>query len=432
MSAMSDSPAARAFQATKRGNWDEAAAIVAQLVREAFSLNVESVEVSRDGYSLNSVNGFVRIAKSAQYFFKFHHEEGEDRTLEELYRGELLRDAGYPVDVPVFVSREVGQQVLLYARRYDPRFVDICAGLDFADLEDAAGAITAQAELDELTCRIYLRTLHSARPDDVAREPIHQLFYHRLASPDDPKAIGGRARRFFWDRTFDLAGTIICGEALRSARWRINGIEYRDSIGELLERSASLLQPGSLARFGAVTAHGDAHNANIWWVEETTEAPRLVFFDPAFAGTQVSALLAEVKATFHNIFAHPLWLYSPEQATRRYTARAQVQGSIVDVATDWQISPLRERFLREKATRLWRPLLRELAARDLLAPDWRSTLRCALFCCPALVMDLRAGAAGGHTPVSSAIGLSVAVASGSEPTPGSCDRISEFLDTIAP
>ena len=58
-------------------------------------------------------------------------------------------------------------------------------------------------------------------------------------------------------------------------------------------------------------------------------------------------------------------------------------------------------------------------------------MKLALFCCPTLVMNLRAGA-GTHNPVSSAIGLAVAVMMGSEPEPGVSDVLSEFLDGLEP
>jgi len=427
-----DSPAALALQATRSGNWDQAAAIVGRLIREVFALEIETVQISRDSYSLNSVNGFVRVASGEEYFFKFHHEEGEEVTLQELYRGELLLDAGYPIDLPVHVSRQIGKQLLLYRRRHDPRFVEVCADLDFRPPHEAESALRAQSDLDELTCRIYLRTLRTASIDEGAREPIHQLFYHRLVSPDAPHAVGGRARRFFWDRTFHLGGLTMPAERLRTARWRINGIDYVDTLEDLLERSIALLHPGSLSRFGGLTAHGDAHNANLWWDARNRDTPRLVLFDPAFAGTHVSAILAEVKASFHNIFAHPLWFYDPAQAGRIYTVATRLAEDTIHLTTDWRPSALRLRFLRGKTTRLWRPLLQHLASRDLLPADWRGTLRCALFCCPALTKDLCAEGAGGHTPLTSALGLSIAIRCGSEPAGGAQDEISDFLDEIAP
>jgi hypothetical protein len=426
------SPAAAALAAVHAGDWDRAASIVAQLVREAFALEPRSVQISRDGYSLNSVNGFVEMAGGEQLFFKFHHEEGEEVTLEELYRGELLQQAGYPVDLPLYVSRQIGRQLLLYRRRRDPRFVEVCAGLEYAQPQELEPVLRAQRDLDHLTCTIYRRTLHAATAEQQAREPVHQLFHHRLVDREQPSKIGGRARRFFFDRNFDIAGFTISDVQLRAARWRINGVDYADSIQTLLERSATLLRPTSLAGFGGVTAHGDAHNANLWWEQGAAQAPRLVLFDPAFAGSHVSALLAEVKATFHNIFAHPHWLYSPARVRESLSVQAQLEGSTIKLTTDWQLTPLRRRFLDVKAEAVWRPLLKELALRRMLAADWRSTLRCALFCCPTLVMDLCAGGAGGHNPSSSALGLAIAVRCGSEPLGGAHDEVSDFLDRIAP
>ena len=68
----------------------------------------------------------------------------------------------------------------------------------------------------------------------------------------------------------------------------------------------------------------------------------------------------------------------------------------------------------------------------VLTAHCRATLRCGLFCCPTLVMDLCAGGAGGHTPVSSPIGLAIAVMVGSEPSDGRGDVVTRFLDSIDP
>jgi hypothetical protein len=158
---------------------------------------------------------------------------------------------------------------------------------------------------------------------------------------------------------------------------------------------------------------------------------QLVFFDPAFAGRQVPALLAEIKATFHNIFAHPLWLYDAPLANGRFHVAATAVGDVLEVETDWRLSPLRAAFLESKAELVWRPLLAALAARGWLPADWRRIVRCALFCCPTLVMDLRAGGGADHTPATSALGLAVAVTMGSEPD-GAADPLSRMLDAVAP
>jgi hypothetical protein len=170
-------------------------------------------------------------------------------------------------------------------------------------------------------------------------------------------------------------------------------------------------------------------DANVWY-QEKEGRPSLAFFDPAFAGEHVPTLLAEIKTTFHNILAHPLWLYDPALAAERYSATAAYADGVLDVTTDWVPSAVRLGLLQVKAERLWRPLLAELDARGLLPADWRTVLRLGLFLCPTLVMNLRAGATT-HNPVSSLIGFSVAVMAGSEPVAGD-DVVSRFLDTIDP
>jgi len=428
----SASPSARALAALRSGDHGLAETIVEELISSAFSVNVAALSISRDRYSLNSVNGLVRLETGRDYFFKFHHEEGEEVTLEEYYRGELLKQAGFPVDVPEFVSRTVGSQVLLYPRRTARRVADVAEALDFEPPPAAEPMLVAQSSLDALTSAIYAETLHAADPALVEREPIHQLFHHRMIEPGHPQEPGGRAKRFFWDRDFNLGGTLLSAQMLRDATWVINGIAYRDTIETILTRSRRLLEPRRLAKFGAVTAHGDSHNANVWWDEAAPPERRLTLFDPAFAGAHICALLAEVKATFHNIFAHPLWLYDAKRASERYEASVTYRGSTIAVETDWQISALREAFLDIKSKHLWRPLLSLMREQGYLDADWRATLRCALFCCPTLVMDLCAGGAGGHTPTSSTIGLATAVSLGSETADGKLDVITRFLDRIDP
>jgi len=428
-----DTPVARALAASRAGRRDEAGAIVASLVQECFGFAAAGVTVASDRYSLNSLNGLLSTATGEEFFFKFHHEEGEEATSDEYYQAELLREAGFPVDSPVHASKAVGRQILLYRVRRDRRFADVCRDLDFENAGPGfRAAVAAQETLDVDIGANYLKTLHASTPTDSAWEPIHQLFHARLIDRERPGELGGRARRFFFDGPFDLAGRTLDAASLRAARWTVNGVAYRDSIQTLLARSLTLLAPARLAASGAVVAHGDAHNANLWYEEHPGSTLRLVMFDPAFAGRHVPALLAEAKATMHNIFAHPLWLYDAGATAERFHASVELSLGRVVVETDWALSPLRKAFLASKAERVWRPLLAALRDRHMLPADWRKTLRAALFCCPSLVMELRAGGSGGHNPVSSAIGLGVAVALGSEPETPAGDAVSAFLDAIDP
>jgi hypothetical protein len=415
---------------------DEAAATAAltALFSDLFSLAAEGVVINRDQYSLNSLNGFF-AADGADYFFKFHQEDGEEAMTGEYYRADILARAGLPVDMPVFVSNLPGEQVLVYRRRADPRFSDVLRALDIAaldgqrDMAGEAAAIAAERGLDTAVARVYLDSLHPITATEAAAEPIHRLFHDRLVDMPDRRFPGGRLAGFYLDQTVRLPGIELAWDDFAARRIVVNGRAYRRTIGELFAAAGARLRPERLADAGGVVAHGDAHNANVWY-GQGVDGPDLSFYDPAFAGEHVPALIAEVKATFHNVFAHPLWLYDPAEATRRFTAKVELADGILSIDTDWSLTPVRRALLAAKADLVWKPLLSTLAARGLLPTDWREVIRLALFLCPTLVMNLRAGAAT-HTETSSAIALAVAVMVGSEPEDGE-DEMTAFLKTIAP
>jgi hypothetical protein len=415
---------------------DEAAATAAltALFSDLFGLAAEGVAINRDQYSLNSLNGFFS-AGGADYFFKFHQEDGEEAMTGEYYRADILARAGLPVDMPVFVSNLPGEQVLVYRRRADPRFSDVLRALDIAALDgqrDTAGeaaAVAAERGLDTAVVRVYLDSLHPITATEAAAEPIHRLFHDRLVDMPGRRFPGGRLAGFYLDQTVRLPGIELAWDGFASRRIIVNGRAYRRTVGELFAAAGQRLRPELLANAGGVVAHGDAHNANVWY-GRGADGPDLSFYDPAFAGEHVPALIAEVKATFHNVFAHPLWLYDPAEATRRFTAKVELADGILSIDTDWSLTPVRRALLAAKADLVWKPLLSTLAARGLLPTDWREVIRLALFLCPTLVMNLRAGAAT-HTETSSAIALAVAVMVGSEPEDGE-DEMTAFLETIAP
>src|SRR5262245_49108441 len=325
-----EQPTARARALAKAGDIEGAGRVIVDLIREAFGLSATRASINRDQYSLNSLNGIVALDDGREYFFKFHQEEGEGDTVAEYYRAETLREAGYPVDVPAFASREVGRQILLYRRRRDRRFADLCRAAELDAAVETAPLIRAQQDLDRIIGERYLATLHAATADEAAAEPVHRLFHARLVDPDAPERLGGRTARFYLGQPFQFPGFNTHWRDIGHRRWRINGIEYQDTLAGLFEESRQLLAPSNFAG-AAVVAHGDAHNANVWCEDAESAAPRLVFFDPAFAGAHVPALLAEVKATFHNIFAHPFWLYDAQLAAERFRASIRLRNEVLEV-----------------------------------------------------------------------------------------------------
>jgi len=425
-------PTALARRLVAERRLHDAEAVVARLVVGCFGLDVVGVAITADWSSLNSLNGLVDVADGRRFFFKFHQEEGEEGTVEEYYRAELLQRAGLPVDMPAMMSRKPGHQILLYAYRRDRQLAAACLDTERSGDQDAVpNLLRLQAELDRRVGAVYLETLHAASAAEVEAEAIHQLFHNRLCDPSAPANLAGRVARFYLDRKIHLPGLALPWSDFAALRWRINGVDYADTLAALFDASLHRLAPQRLAG-AAVTAHGDAHNANVW-IEEIGGDSRLVMFDPAFAGEHVPALLADVKATFHNVFAHPLWLYHPAEADRRYGVAVSMVGDRIVVDHDWALPPLRRGFLDLKVEHVWRPLIAALAARGERAPDWRRVVRLVLFCCPTLVMNLSAGAAHGATagrsPAMSALSFALSVMAGSEPENGS-DPFSEFLDAF--
>jgi hypothetical protein len=410
---------------------DEAAAItaLAGLLRELFGMDARDIAINHDQYSLNSLNGFFE-ADGQAFFFKFHQEEGEEAMSGEYYRAEILARTGLPVDQPVHMSALPGEQILIYRRRSDPRFSDVLRALDLApDQQAEAVAIAAEKQLSGKLLAVYRRTLHPITPEQAGNEPIHRLFHERLIDLPAGTFPGGRLRNFYLDRSFAFPGVELDWQALSTARMVINGIAYRQTIGDLFTQAHARLRPDRLAEAGGVVAHGDAHNANVWYTS-TADGAELSYFDPAFAGEHVPTLLAEVKTTFHNILAHPLWLYDAAEAVARYSGQARYADGTLHLDTDWQSNRIRKALLDTKAEHLWRPLLAELKSSNMLPDDWRTVIRLALFLCPTLVMNLRAGATT-HNPVSSLIAFSVATMVGSEPESGE-DIVSRFLESITP
>ncbi|MBS7538678.1 hypothetical protein KHC27_07005 [Ancylobacter lacus] len=406
-----------------------AEAALAGLLADLFGLAPEALAINRDQYSLNSLNGFFEAGGEA-FFFKFHQEEGEEAMSGEYYRAEILARAGLPVDQPVHVSRLPGEQILVYRRRDDPRFSDVLRALDLADDDDArAEAVAAERGLADRLAAVYRATLHPITPEQSAAEPVHRLFHERIVARGTGAFPGGRLKDFYVGQEVVFPGLTLPWEELAALQVEVNGRRYARTLGALFAAAHARLDPRRLADAGGVVAHGDAHNANVWFAR-TPAGPALSMFDPAFAGADVPALLAEVKSTFHNVFAHPFWLYDPAEATARFCATARRAGGVLVVETDWALSPVRRELLAVKAERVWRPLLADLAGRGLLPADWREVVRLALFLCPTLVMNLRAGARN-HTPTSSLIGLSVATMVGSEPV-GGADMVTAFFDAITP
>ena len=398
-------------------------------------LDAASIEIRKDNISLNSVNGSFADRERKKYFFKFHLEEAEADTLNEYYRANILIKHGFPVEEPLFVSRDVGEQFVIYPYLACERLFDVCRSIEHGVERETDKIVAAQGALDRLIVNESLKSLTKGTRQDYLEQPILQLFFWRLVdrNPDGTCRPGGRYRRFYVDQDFILPGGINLPYAeLGNLKWNINGNDYDVTLEEAFARARKLLSPDSVLTYPACVAHGDDHNGNVWVKPSGEEGVELSLFDPAFAGEKIPALLAEVKATFHNIFAHPDWLYDPKDADAKLNSSVQIKNGTLFVRHNWALSKLRRRFLLSKQNHFWIPMLRELRRRDWLALDWQAYVRAGLFCCPTLVMNLRAGAGAGrntHTPKTSLVGLSIAIMCANPPLSGT-DPVHSFFGNL--
>ena len=403
--------AQRRFRA---GDVAGAEAILSALLAAEFGAGHVDVAIRSDGYSLNSLNGRAELDGDA-FFFKCHIEEAAEETMAEWYRAELLAEAGYPIELPARAISSPGRQILLYRWNEHERLADACLRAELTGDRDLMATLVAeQRELDRVVGERMTASLHRVDAAELVAEPIHQLFGLRAVA-------GSRADRFYRGQVFELAGVTLDWEQLAAARWTVNGERLGPTFGMLLDAVPRLLDPAVLGP-AAVVAHGDAHNANVWRGDHG-----LTWFDPAFAGRHVPALLAEVKATFHNVWAHPFWLYQPALAATRFSVRAAYTDGELSVDTDWAPSSMRAAFAATKGELVWRPLLAAMAEQGLLVAGWRDVVRTALFACPALVMNLRPGPASVRDHLTGTLGLAVAMLVGS-----GAAGVDELLDAAEP
>ena len=373
-------------------------------MRDELGLQAVRVELRPLAVSLNSFNGYMTLQDGERLFFKTHTEA--DTIIAEYYNAAHLAEVGFPVLQPLYSSTERGRQLLVYPVIERPSVFDVAWEIEQGRAGDYEGLVTAQQATDDRLMSIYVRTMAPQTADEAAAAPVHQLFHHRLA--------GGRLERFYGPLP-GCAGESVAivlpngtwsMRGIRSARWTINGRTYTESLDDLIAKALELLKPNQAGP--SIVGHGDAHNGNLFFLGTETP-PRLMYFDPAFAGRH-HPLLDLTKPLFHNVFA--MWMYHAAEFARDLTITAyEFDGQWV-VNHDFALPAIREMFWTSKVERVLIPTLRLLKAQGWLRPDWRAYLKAALFCCPFLTINL---ADSERFPSAiSLLGLTIAVEMGGE------------------
>ena len=391
-------------------------------LKEHEDRSIEKVELQPKPESLNSLNGFVTYESGERYFFKTHTEENE--KVSEYYNAEALAKSGYPVITSKQITQKVGKQIVLYQIITYPTLFDL------VKIEEDKGdtptdttreiLLNGQIALDKLVYEIYSRSLSEASAEEHAKAPIHQLFSHRLAED-------GRVGLFYRNKSLHLGSTSIPFETLSKLQWTINGVDYSQSLSEIIERSRDLLAP---RKAPVIPGHGDAHNGNIF---VDLDHSKFYMFDPAFAGRH-HPLLDLTKPLFHNIFAR--WMYYPDQVLQEFKLDYDIRGSRINVEHSFRPSSLRLAHLKTRVENVLRPTVTLLKANGSLDDSWRTFVRSALFCCPFLTVNLFSDYVANGTlseryqPPVKLLGLAMAVELGASEHKGSSiltDIIDEAL-----
>ena len=388
-------------------------------------LDVTAVELRPQAVSLNSFNGFLSLGDGGRLFFKTHTEE--DNVIDEYYNAAMLAQAGYPVIQPVYSSTRAGQHLLIYEVIEDPSVFDVAWSIEQGETsDDTLAALTvAQQRADDHLLACYRGTLTDQPTADVARAPVHQLFYHRLA--------GGRLQRFYGplpgeagdDVRIALPGGERSMREVRRLRWTINGQRYEETLDDIIRRALHLLDPARAPRINpAVVGHGDAHNGNVFFRVSGADDPQLLYFDPAFAGRH-HPLLDLTKPLFHNVFA--MWMYHPVEKNQVTQLEMSIEDGQFIIEHNYALHPVRLMFFKSKVNQVLIPLVQHLHERDILQPNWREYLKLALMCCPLLTMNL--ADAQRFPPAIAALGLAQAIEMGAE-SDSTRSMIDQTLDRI--
>lgn len=391
-----------------------------QLLKDFFKnnlpFNVKTVTLRPLAVSLNSINGIIITEEGEKLFFKTHVEP--QSIISEYYNSQILADANYPVIQPIFSSTEWGKQLLIYKFFEFPSLFDVAREIETGQKHNADQIVAIQQKSDDDLWAIYQSTIQPLTAKEHSDSPIHQLFFHRLT--------GGRFDDFYQNTELSLPGQDINYNELSKLQWVINGIEFQDSLADLVTLASEYLNP-ERDNIISIIGHGDAHNGNIFVDEPNND---LIYFDPAFAGRH-SPFLDLTKPFFHNVFA--IWMYFPQEVARELNITWEIKDNQIIVNHDFVPADVRVEFLRSKLSRVLKPLLELLRSRNQLPDNWRQYLKLALFCCPFLTMNLSDRQK--FPPAITLLGLSMSVEMGSSSINqeksllyGELDRIMESLN----
>jgi len=383
------------IQVLAKTNKKKAEKLIADFISSKFSLSVKKIKINSSVVSLNSVNGFIFTDDEKKYFFKFHAEENEEKIVSEYYKSNVLSSVFLPTIEPIFSSNNPGEQFLIYPFIKEKTFFDELDILDNDFLENNSynenlknELLDTEKKFDEKVFLSLKDNLKVVDKEVVEKEEIWQLFYRRLV---DNVSKNPRLKIYYENKNFDLPnGEIINFDDFANLHWEINGNKFDETLSEIIESAKKIINPNAKEKWVVSTAHGDDHNGNKFIFRENGNC-QIKLFDPAFASENIPILLACVKTTFHDIFAHPFWLYESEKIKNKLKLDFEIKENKIKLTHNFdlkKISPIRFEILKIKFEEIWYPLFKVLEQKNLLQKDYKNFIKKALFCCPFLVFNL--------------------------------------------
>lgn len=387
------------------------------LFREQLS-NITDVSLKSSQLSVNSFRATFTATnehgETKQFFCKSHVEVGGEV---KQYYSDDLKEVGYKLIDPSYVSRESGKQLIVYELFQHPSLFDITNSIESGQSEiEVNDVIKALKKSDKNLLVLYLKTLHLTSSQKHAEAPVHQLFYKRLT--------GQRFQDFYTGKPVCIDGNAeVTFEIFAKKKWVMNKKQY-PSLQEIINTAKKLLSPDARPIDVTIIGHGDAHSGNIFYMQNTRPA-HMAYFEPAFAGRH-SPFLDLAKPLFHNVFAE--FLYFPQQFAEKYNINVTLEKDCIRIDCDFELSDFRKRIFDSKIQHVLRPLLSELKSSNNLMPDWKSYLKSALFCCPFLTKNILDSTY--YPPEVQAFAFAMAIQMGGYAQGGHVGLLDETLDTL--
>jgi hypothetical protein len=181
----------------------------------------------------------------------------------------------------------------------------------------------------------------------------------------------GRLESFYQNSTLNLANCSISWDALLDKKWIIDGIEYEESLRELIQQAKAILSP--IQHRWTAISHGDWHEMNVY-TSKKLSFPHFLFLDCEVSGRNEVIGDSIIYLTYNSIFGDYLspkyfpkqfdpWTASMDKAQSRFplkkrniTASITKTHVVLDGVGNFGTSSVRKRIANIFVNKYFTPL----------------------------------------------------------------------------